>query len=300
MKKHLWRTVLCVGLAVALPLAALASNFYLFADSGKRRLSYEEVAAWQYDALGYAFNELFARHGRPFEPGGKYDNYFSSQTWYQPNAAYPGDGKALNDTEWYNYKLFKQVRADMKAAGTTNPSGKPLPAVFDDRIASPLGGFFEIHLKGNQKLKVYDGPGEHYRRGAQGKAVASTNGRLYAAGWESSWLMVMYEVNNGGVRVGFASPKDFRDKVDAPQLLFDAAPAVTLAQAQLTEDPVKVLTPIATLAAGTPVTWLSRFYGSQRSWDYVEVQLNGQLMRGFLPQGIVETGYQLTEESSGK
>ncbi|NLM85726.1 MAG: YARHG domain-containing protein [Clostridiales bacterium] len=71
------RMVLAIILALALlPVLASASNFYLFPDSNKRLLTYEEVAAWQYDALGYAFNELFARYGRPFDPGSKYDNYF--------------------------------------------------------------------------------------------------------------------------------------------------------------------------------------------------------------------------------
>ncbi len=286
-----WLCLLAAGVLLALPVMAGASNFYLFPDSDKRRLSYEEVWAWQYDALGYVFNELFARYGRPFIPGEKYDNYFECQTWYREDPAYPGDGDALDFIEWKNYELIKQVRAEMKAAGTTNPNGKPLPPVFDDRVNSLLSGFREVYFTPSQKLKIYDGPGTHYRRGANGKAIASTNGRMYAAGWESGWLMVMYQVNNGGVRVGFASPQDFKDKPDLPQLSFDAAPANTLKQTQLTEDPVMALTPIAQLPQGTPLTWLSRFYGAQRAWDYVEVYVNGQLMRGFLPQGTVDPGF---------
>lgn len=280
-----------------MPVAASASNFYLFPDSDKRRLTYEEVAEWQYDALGYAFNELFARYGRPFDPDGKYDNYFRCQTWYRVDPNYPwngdrwDDGPRPNDVEWYNYKLFKQVRADMKAQGTTNPRGRPLPEVFNDSIENLLSGFQEVYFKSNQKLKIYDGPGIHYRRGADGKAVASTNGRMYAAGWESGWLMVMYQINNGGVRVGFASPEDFRDRPILPQLFFDSASTLTLNTAQLTEDPVMALTPITQLPQGTPVTWLSRFYSAQRAWDYVEVNINGQLMRGFLKQGTVDAGF---------
>ena len=51
------------------------------------------------------------------------------------------------------------------------------------------------------------------------------------------------------------------------------------------------LTPITQLPQGTPVTWLSRFYSAQRAWDYVEVNINGQLMRGFLKQGTVDAGF---------
>lgn len=286
-----WLCLLAAGLFLALPMMAGASNFYLFPESSRRRLTYEEVWAWQYDALGYAFNELFARHGRPFIPGEKYDHYFQCQTWYQEDPNYPGDGAALSSIEWDNYTLIKQVRAQMKAAGTSNPGGKPLPAVFDDRINSLLSGFEEVYFSPGQKLKIFDGPGTHYRRGANGKAVASTNGRIYAAGWERGWLMVMYQVNLGGVRVGFASPQDFRDKPNLPQLSFDAAPAYVLIAAQLTEDPVMALTPVIQLAQGTPVTWLSRFYTAQRAWDYIEASVDGQLMRGFLPQGTVDTGF---------
>ena len=290
----------CLFIAVAmllLPVLAGASNFYLFPDSDTRRLTYEEVAAWQYDALGYAFNELFARHGRPFEPGGRYDNYFQCQTWYRVDPDYPwngdrwDDGPRPNNAEWYNYTLIKRVRADMKAQGTTNPSGKPLPPVFDDRINGLLSGFQEVHFGPDQKLQVYDGPGTHYRRGANGKALASTNGRLYVAGWESGWMMVMYGTNNGGVRVGFSSPGDFKDRPNLPQLSFQYIPTVTLQEAQLTEDPVMALTPITRLPQGTPVTWLSRFYSAQRAWDYVEVNDNGQMTRGFLTQGTVDPGF---------
>lgn len=280
-----------------LPVSAGASNFYLFPDSNKRLLTYEEVAAWQYDALGYAFNELFARYGRPFDPGSKYDNYFQCQTWYKVDPDYPwtgtrwDDGQHLTKLEWDNYTLIKQVREDMRAQGTTNPTGKPLPPVFDDRINRLLSGFEEVRLKGNQKLRVFDGPGEHYRRGANGKAVASTNGRVYAAGWENGWLMVMYQINNGGVRVGFAPREDFKDRLDLPLLAFDAVATTILRDAQLTEDPLMALTPIAQLPQGAAVTWLSRFYSTNLSWDYVEVSLNGQLVRGFLPQGTVDPGF---------
>ena len=293
VKKRL--CLLIITLFLVLPTLAGASNFYLFPDSDKRRLTYAEVDLWQYDSLEYAFNELFARYGKPFVPGGKFDNYFRCQTWYREDFNYPGDGPVLNTVEWNNYTLFKQVRADKRMRGD-KLSGKPLPPVFDDRINGLLSGFEEIRLSPNQKLKVYDGPAAYYRRGANGKAVASTNGRVYAAGWESGWLMVMYQTNNGGVRVGFASPKDFKDKLNLPQLFFDSVQAFTLTAVQLTEDPVMALTPLAQLSQGTNVLWLSRFYSANRAWDYVEVNLNGQMARGFLPLGVVDLGFMPADE----
>ena len=292
------RALALLLLLTLLPVWALAANVYIFPDSNRRRLSEDEVWQWQYDALGYAFNELFARHGRPFEAGQKYDTYFRAQTWYQADPNYPGDGKVLSNTEWDNYTLIKAVRAQMKAMGTTNPEGKPLPKVHDDRVASPLPGFVETYFKPNQRLNVYDGPGTQYRRGADGKAVASTNGRIYAAGWEAGWLMVMYEVNTGGVRVGFASSKDFKDKVDLPALNFSRVSTPLLADTQVTEDPVRALTPVATLRAGTPVTWLNRYYHRDMTWDYIEFTQNGTLMRGFVPGSTVAPFYEADIEIS--
>ncbi|NLD52799.1 MAG: YARHG domain-containing protein [Clostridiales bacterium] len=285
--------ILLLALLVMLtPLMAAASNFFVFPDSDRRLLTKEEIWEWQYDALGYAFNEIFARNGRPFERGGKYDLYFRSQTWYKVDPNYPAVGEIANSIEWQNEHLIKVVRDEMRALGTKNPDGKAIPIPFDDKIYNLLSGFQEQYFKQDQKLKVFDGPGQHYRCGANGKAAVSTNGRVYAAGWESGWLMVMYQVNSGGVRVGFVSPTEFKDKLDhLPQLQFAQTPARTTRQSQLTEDPVMALTPIASLPAGTPLMWLSRFYSANAAWDYVELTYQGQLMRGFLQEGIVDTGY---------
>lgn len=286
-------------LLLILPLLAGASNFYIFPDSNRRRLTYEEVWAWQYDALGYAFNELFARYGRPFIPGSKYDNYFHCQTWYREDPFYPGDGPVLSNLEWDNYTLIKQVRAEMRAAGTTNPGGKPLPEVHDDQISSPLAGFVETYFQPKQSLAVYDGPGIQYRRGANGKALASTNGRMYVAGWESGWLMVMYQLSRGGVRVGFAHPSDFKDQINAPHLTFEWYPTLTLSGSNLTEDPVMTLNTVGYLPAGSPVSFLTRYHTRQGIWDYVETSIGGQVCRGFLPYGIVDLG-GLTEPDISK
>ena len=289
--------VLLLSLMLSLlPLSALGANSYIFPDSNRRRLTRDEVWAWQYEARGYAFNELFARYGRPFIAGSKYDVYFRCQTWYKVDPAYPGDGPVLSNLEWDNYVLIKDVREEMRALGTTNPDGKPVPHVFDDRISSPLPGFEETYFKPDQRLNVYDGPGTQYRRGANGKAMCSTNGRIYAAGFENGWLMLLYEVNTGGVRVGFASSSDFRDALNLPVLQFSRASTSVLLPTQVTEDPVRALTPIASLGIGTPVTWLNRYYHRSMNWDYIEFTADGQLMRGFVPEGKLAPFFSFEEE----
>ena len=55
--------LLALCLTMLLGGTASASNFYLIEDSNTRLLTRDELWEWQYDALGYVFNEIFARHG---------------------------------------------------------------------------------------------------------------------------------------------------------------------------------------------------------------------------------------------
>lgn len=81
MKRMLLSALLGMVLACIMP-AALASginNYFIIPDSDTRLLTEEELWGWQYEAVGYIYNEIFARHGRPFRAGEKYDVYFRSQ-----------------------------------------------------------------------------------------------------------------------------------------------------------------------------------------------------------------------------
>lgn len=116
MKQARWMLMVLAALLLSIGIASAELN-YILPDSNSRELTWDEVARWDYETLGYAFNEIFARHGYVFHPGEKYDNYFSCQPWYTPNrdtnnqrAVYP----YLNTTEWANYELIKEVR-DYKA-----------------------------------------------------------------------------------------------------------------------------------------------------------------------------------------
>ena len=74
MRKKMFRPFLCAvlsALTCAAPVLAddALNNFYIVDDSDSRYLTRDELWEWQYDALGYIYNEIFARHGRPFRPG---------------------------------------------------------------------------------------------------------------------------------------------------------------------------------------------------------------------------------------
>lgn len=130
MKQARWMLMVLAALLLSIGIASAELN-YILPDSNSRELTWDEVARWDYETLGYAFNEIFARHGYVFHPGEKYDNYFSCQPWYTPNrdtnnqrAVYP----YLNATEWANYELIKEVRATrLKTVTAANPCGRISP-----------------------------------------------------------------------------------------------------------------------------------------------------------------------------
>ena len=99
-------TLLLALLLVGTAATACAANFYLIEDSNTRELTREELWTWQYDALGYVFNEIFARHGYHFEPGGKYESYFMAQDWYHENEVYDTNQEIydhlMNTVAWKN------------------------------------------------------------------------------------------------------------------------------------------------------------------------------------------------------
>lgn len=270
-----------------LPAAALAERMYILPESDTRLLTWDEVAAWDYESLGYAFNEIFARHGYDFIPGGEYEYYFETKPWYVANGTNNNQRDCyskLNRTEWLNYELIKDVRAYKKVYGD---SGLSIWDAFSTGFDT-LQGFQYIELRANQKLAVYSAPSKSAWRGANGKAMVNTNGAIYAAGWESGWLLIMYETNQGSVRVGYVKAGDIRGGVPMDlNLSFSYDTATVQESCTLTDDPARTGSSITTLRAGTQVTWLTRFYNNG-AWDYVEAKVNGKTARGFIRAGSLD------------
>lgn len=270
-----------------LPAAALAERMYIFPDSDTRLLTWEEVAVWDYETLGYGFNEVFARHGYDFEPGGEYEYYFKTRPWYRPNGTWNNRRDCyakLSTVEWENERLIKEVRAFKKEYGDWGESiWDSFSTGFD-----MLQGFDYIELRSGQKLAVYSAPSKSAWRAANGKAMVATNGAIYAAGWENGWLLLMYETNNGSVRVGYVHSGDIRGGVPMDRDLTFAYDAATVTQrCSLTDDPARTGTTITTLQPGATVTWLTRFYNNS-AWDYVETTVGGKTVRGFIRTGSLD------------
>jgi hypothetical protein len=83
-----------------------AQRDFIFADSDRRRLSYEEVAPLSPAELRIARNEIFARRGR-FMRDPQLSAYFSQFSWYAPNTWNP----SLNAIEKANVALLQRVEA---------------------------------------------------------------------------------------------------------------------------------------------------------------------------------------------
>ncbi len=293
--KHIISLALCAALLLAVMPVAWAETQYIFPDSNKRHLTWDEVEAWNVEALNIGFNEIWARHGYVFRVGGACYNWFSQQEWYHPITSGTNEKNVLpkaSQLEWDNYHLIKDVMSYKRAYGLANQGRSlPMPPLKFD----VLSGFEYIKLQEKQTLAVYSAPSTASWRGANGRASVSTSGRVYAYARENNWLMVMYEANasTNAVRVGWVDLSGVRGKVPETAVAGFSAVPVTLGQAvQVTDDPV-AMTPITTLPEGATVTWLASFSTSSHLWDYIEFTFNGKVARGFVLNG--DLGLEDTE-----
>ena len=281
-KKILVIAVLLVMLTVQ--SAALASNFYIIPDSNTRKLTEAELKEWQYDALGYILNEIFARYGMPFKPDGKYYHYFNNQSWYTEDPDFTYD--SLNSIEWDNEKLVKDVLAEMRKNKDYNKKGKAVPKI-EPQMDNIPWGFTEFTFTPGEKYSVYSGPGDHYVRGANGKAAVSTNGNVYVYGWDSGWLLILYRLDSGGGRIGYIDGSKMTDTVNVPIVAFSHETTNVLYACSVTDDPVVGDTPLAKLDAGAEVTFLC-WMQNDSAWAYVEANTSAGTVRGCIPADAVD------------
>lgn len=278
-------TLMLALLLVCGAVPSLADNRYLIPDSHKRPLTKEELWEWSYDALGYALNEIFARHGFPFDPEGSYDWWFSQQAWYKKvdKVDKQKSYDRLSRLEWDNENLIKEVRQEMRDLGIRNEGGRPMLEPVPELLDIP-NLFEEEALLPNQKLPVYTGPDTAYLRGANNKAMCSTNDSVYVAGVEDGWVLILYRLNKGGARMGYTSLANLRDRHFHPPLLRMAKTKATIkSDCTLTDDPIMQTSKLAKLKAGDQVSYLLTLVNS-RSWAYIET---GN-MRGCVPLDCLE------------
>ena len=142
----------------------------------------------------------------------------------------------------------------------------------------------EIKFTGGKKYSVYSAPSEMSYRGANGKAVVSTNSWIQVFGREGDWILIQYSIDAENYRFGYikASSLPANAKVDA--LDFTAKTAYTTESIIVTDDPLYSGRTMVTLPANTWVTWLATL----GNWAYIESS-TGDYLRGFVPVSALTT-----------
>jgi hypothetical protein len=90
-----------------------SDNSYLLADPNKQ-LTDADLSGLSADQLRMARNEIFARHGYPFQSA-DLQQYFGKESWYKANPNYTDD---LSQTEHSNVKLLLDREAGLRREGT--------------------------------------------------------------------------------------------------------------------------------------------------------------------------------------
>ena len=290
--------------SLVMTAAASADGMYIITDSDTRELTRDELWQYQYDTLLYAFNEIYARHGYKFETGSRCYNWFTQMPWYVPNENENSKDhhetySHCSATENRNVDLIKDVRREMRELKTTNPKGKGMPTPPAQDVNKPRG-FNYVKLDANQKLAVYTAPSAKAYRANNGKAAVSTNGAVYALGWDNGWMLMLYEADKAGqYRIGYVDGAKIKGKKPAlDQLSWDGSMCEVETATALTDDPALTGRTLVQLPAGTRVTYLTTMYNST-AWDYIETTINGETARGFVPGGMLSiTGVDITEQQT--
>ena len=156
-------------------------------------------------------------------------------------------------------------------------------------------------LDANQKLAVFSAPSADAYRANKGKAAVSTNGAVYAMGWDNGWMLMLYEADAAGqYRVGYVDGAKIKGTMpQLPRLTWDENSCEVLNTVTLTDDPALTGKALTTLQPGTSVKFLTTMYNST-GWDYVETTIEGKTARGFIPAGNLSiTGMDATEKDNG-
>ncbi len=151
-------------------------------------------------------------------------------------------------------------------------------------------GFGKEHKMGyntsDMTYPVYSAPSLNAVRGANGKASMLKDEPAYSAGWCGAWLLMRYQKANGGYRVGWVPKSELNmRKIEATRNVDFAYWPVTLASdCMLTDDPLLESEILAYASAGEQLTYLAFYqYNGGREYAYVQGELNGRPVCGFIP-----------------
>lgn len=246
-------------------------------------LFYDEVPAAGIRSIGLAYDGKTVRVDEVVFAGGYWDR-----------AAITGSGitySAYDETgnlvarktvygvynasfEAFNYRYFPKTPEEADALLTVAPvipknQGDP------NALKSPV----ELNLRTGEKYDVFSAPGRSSYRPANGKAVMSTNDWVQIFGEEDGWVLVQYDISSGEMRFGYVDASVLPRNANIRQLSWASIPYTTVVRTALTDDPLNSCKQLMQLPEGEQVTCLA----TMGSWLYVETELNGRAVRGFIP-----------------
>ena len=155
---------------------------------------------------------------------------------------------------------------------------------------------FEKHKYGigYGSCPVYTAPSTDAYRCANGRATVDTNAKMDDAGFVNGWLLVRYETNNGGTRVGYIPPKYVKGYTSSMYPHFGYIPAVAEDTIYVTDNPMMHGTSFAVLSPGENFHILSKYNYYKKNgleWWYIECEVDGQLAYGFIE--MYESSFRL-------
>ncbi len=185
------------------------------------------------------------------------------------------------------------IMASTAYAGTSISSGSPNMLNNDSELADRLRNVPDFKFKNHENgigygnCPVYTAPSEEAFRCADGKASCYTDAYMSEAGFDiTGWLLVRYETNNGGTRVGYIPPKyvrGFKSVMSGCQH-FEYIPVVAADTIRVTDNPLLPGSAFATLDQGETFYILAK-YTYFGNWWYIECTIDGQMSRGFIDRG---------------
>lgn len=138
---------------------------------------------------------------------------------------------------------------------------------------------------------VYSGPGEHYYRANNGKAMYGGAGSVRVFGVTGDWILMGYGLSNGDYRVGYVPAEglnyisNLRGDINY-NLTFGSQVMYTNGVASISDDPIVKGKMFADIPADTQVIALA----TMGNWTYVELTLNGKPTRGFVYSYLLRNG----------
>ena len=161
---------------------------YIFSSSHKKKLTESQVRKLDPSMLGYARNEIYARHGYQFK-NSKYAKYFAKKSWYKPGGFSTGD---LNSVEWYNMELIKKIEDEYAGKGSSS-SGSSGSSSSSGKSVKIVGGNCHIRSKPDKTSKSLGSIREGKKATYLGKSSTDSRGVKWykiqyngVTGWVSS------------------------------------------------------------------------------------------------------------------